>query len=370
MRVVALLPAAGRGERFGRDKLEMPLGGRPIWRWGYDLLSSHPRIAEVLVIGERNGVRWTPGGATRQTSVAQGLAQVGPDVDAVLIHDAARPFLSEALVDRVLDALADHPSVAAVLPVVDTIRESSPLGTTVLDRSRLWTMQTPQAARTDLLRRALSESQGDYTDDVAALEAIGIETHFVQGERRNFKITTEEDYWMATTLIDRATDAPSVLEFRTGLGYDVHAFSADPDRPLWLGCVRFEGAPGLLGHSDADAVAHAVVDAILGAAGLGDIGVHFPNDDLRWKDAPSALFLTEAATLVRNVGWALVHIDVSVLAEKPRIMVRRDEMCAAMAEALGIEANRISIKATTNEGLGAIGRGEGIAAFAIANLSR
>ncbi|HRF58916.1 MAG TPA: 2-C-methyl-D-erythritol 2,4-cyclodiphosphate synthase [Fimbriimonadaceae bacterium] len=368
MRVVALLPAAGRGERFGRDKLEMPLGGRPLWRWSYDLLASHPRIAHVVVIGERTGVPWVPGGATRQASVTQGLAHVG-DADAVLIHDAARPFLTSTLIDRVLDALAEHPSVAAAVPVTDTIRATTEAGVTILDRSRLLAMQTPQAARVELLRRALAEA-GEFTDDVGALEAIGIATHFVLGERRNFKITAEEDYWMATTLIDRATDAPRVLETRTGLGYDVHAFSTDLLRPLWLGGVRFEGTPGLLGHSDADVVAHAVVDAILGAAGLGDIGVHFANDDARWKDAPSALFLKEAATMVRTEGWALIHIDVSVLAEKPRIMVRRNEMCAAIAEALGIEANRISIKATTNEGLGAIGRGEGIAAFAVATLSR
>ena len=205
----------------------------------------------------------------------------------------------------------------------------------------------------------------NQTDDLALLDAVRIGYELVSGDRRNFKVTTEEDYRMAQAMVE----SPRQTENRTGLGYDVHAFSTDSTRPLFLGGVEFPG-PGLEGHSDADALLHAVVDALLGAASLGDIGVHFPPSDSQWKDRASRHFLTEAQRMIAAEGWSVVNVDATVLAEHPKIMGRREEICGSIASALGIERNRVSIKATTHERLGAIGRGEGIAAMAIATLSR
>ena len=219
-------------------------------------------------------------------------------------------------------------------------------------------MQTPQAAHTDLLRRAHEAATTDVTDDMALLEAIGVHPTLVHGDPQNMKITTPADLLRL----------PS--ETRTGMGYDVHSFSTDPSRVLMLGGVAFPDHPALEGHSDADALLHAAVDALLGAAAMGDIGVHFPPSDEQWRGRASLHFLGHAAALLREGGWSVVNVDMTVIAESPKVMKRSAEVRETVASALGIEMDRVSLKATTNERMGFVGRGEGIAALAIATIRR
>lgn len=369
LRVVAVVLAAGRGTRFGHDKTLIPLAGKPLWRHAFDTLHAHPKIDAVGLIGspqnldvlrtETRALFVEVGGDTRTESSrrAAELAQGG----VVLIHDAARPFVTAGVIDRVVDALADHPAVAPAVPVVDTIRWVSASGTKTPPRSELFAMQTPQGAHRNALLAAYSKSTGEFTDEMALMESVGITPKLVEGDPRNFKVTTPDDYAHALRLMGEG-------ETRTGFGYDIHAF-ATGGRPLVLGGVPLEG-PGLDGHSDADVILHAATDALLGAAAMGDIGQHFPNTDPRWRGESSVTFLRHAAQLLRDEGWTLVNLDVTVLAEAPKVMPHAAAMQVTISTALGIETSRVSIKATTNEGLGAIGRKEGIAAMATATIRR
>lgn len=370
MRTVAVVLAGGTGVRFGADKTLISLRGKPLWRYAFDTFQCHPGIDGVGVIGSDQNLdelgRSAPealfvrrGGETRTGSSRQAVDAV--ECERILIHDAARPLLTPAVIDRVLAALDDGKvAVAPAIPVTDTIRRVVDGRTETPNREHLFAMQTPQAAVHTVLKKAYSECKGEFTDEMALLESIGIQPTLVAGEPRNFKVTTSEDLITAAAHLG----APEV---RTGLGYDIHAVSSDPDRPMLLGGVRFQG-PGLEGHSDADVVLHAVTDALLGAAGLGDIGLHFPNTEERWRNASSVHFLQRAACLLAEQGWQVLHVDVSLIAEFPKVMPRAAEMRRSMAQAMGIEDARVSIKATTNERLGAIGRNEGIAAFAVATV--
>lgn len=368
MRVYAVILAAGRGERFGSDKVLEPLGGRPVWKWSYDLFRSCTEIAGVgLVCSAANleSIRAlasdatfiVEGGSNRQESSRIGV-QDCEGADAVLIHDGARPFVSSELLFRVLEGLKAG-AAAAAIPVVDTLRIRQTGA--VVPREELVAMQTPQGARRDWLLEAHRQADQIYTDDVALLQAAGYRVKLVDGDPENFKITTQYD-------LARARRA--VSETRTGLGYDVHRFSSDPERRLYLGGVHFPEGPSLEGHSDADVVLHSVVDALLGAAALGDIGQHFPPSEARWRGESSLTFLRHAAGLLAEGGWSVANVDVAILAERPRVMGRAVEMRECMAGVLGISVDRVSVKATTNEGLGSIGRGEGIAAFATATIVR
>ncbi len=368
MKVGAVILAAGRGSRFGSDKVRARLGGKPVWRWSLDTFASHPLVSQVvLVCSPENlsyfqeqvdqGVHIVEGGETRQDSCRAGCLALG-DAGIVLVQDAARPFTSAELISNVIAATERSGASAPTVPVVDTLRT---LTGEMVDRSKFVAMQTPQGALLTDLLDAHRQVTDQLTDDVALMERIGFKPEFVSGDPANFKITTEDD-------LARARAVVGYRETRTGFGYDIHRFSDDPSRPLMIGGVQFDGM-GLEGHSDADALLHAIVDACLGAAGLGDIGVHFPNDDQRWKDRASVYFLSEAATLLRQEGWQIVNIDASVVSEAPKIMPKADQMRHAIAAAIGCEARRISLKATTNERLGAIGRSEGLAAFAVATIT-
>jgi 2-C-methyl-D-erythritol 4-phosphate cytidylyltransferase / 2-C-methyl-D-erythritol 2,4-cyclodiphosphate synthase len=374
MSAVAVLLAAGRGDRFGADKTWSSLGGRPLWRFAYDALAAHPDLeGVVLVVPEdgveafrRSGVRplaLVAGGSTRQESARRGLEAAPDDAEVVLFHDAARPFLPARIVTDVVAATRRSGAAAPAVPVADTIKMRGDDGVSTLDRGRLVAVQTPQGARADLLRRAYAAADREFTDDLAMLEAIGIQPELTAGDPDLFKVTHPQD-------LRRAEGVLGPAEVRTGMGYDIHAVSPDPTRPLFLGGVRFEGHPGLEGHSDADVLLHAATDALLGAAALGDIGVHFPNTDARWKDQPSMTFLSHAGQLLTAAGWSIVNVDATLLAESPKIMGRAAEIRGQMGEALGIEPGRISVKATTNERLGAIGRSEGMAAMAVATIRR
>lgn len=362
---VAAILAAGRGLRYGADKLAVRLHGRPIWRWAYEAYANHPSIDRVLLVasegnrGELSQAGETIlGGVTRQESSRAAL-EAAVDADLLVIHDGARPFVSEELISRVVEAAHRDGAAAAALPVTDTIKEVVGGQIRTLDRSRLWAMQTPQAARPDLLRRAHAAAD-EVTDDMAMLEAIGISPTLISGDPRNVKITTPDD--LARLGIGGET--------RTGMGYDVHAFSTDASRTLMLGGVAFPDHPALEGHSDADALLHAATDALLGAAAMGDIGIHFPPSDERWRGAPSLGFLRHAAALLAAEGWSILHLDMTVIAESPKVMKRALEIRAVVADALKVAVDRVSLKATTNEKMGFVGRGEGIASLAVATIHR
>ena len=365
MSVVAAILAAGCGSRFGSDKLALRIQGKPVWRWSFDAYAGHPSIDRVILVGREDTLAEFSlageailGGATRQASARAALDAAG-DAEIVVFHDGARPFVSADLISRVVKAAQRNGAAAAALPVTDTIKEVSPTEVRTLDRSRLWAMQTPQAARADLLRRAHLAATSDATDDMALLEAIGVSPTLVTGEPENIKITTPAD-------VARL----GMGETRTGMGYDVHSFSTDPSRVLMLGGVAFPDHPALEGHSDADALLHAATDALLGAAAMGDIGVHFPPSDEQWRGRASLHFLGHAASLLADAGWSVVHLDMTVIAESPKVMKRAEEIRSVVAGALGITAERVSLKATTNERMGFVGRGEGIAALAVATIRR
>ncbi|HEY0867815.1 MAG TPA: 2-C-methyl-D-erythritol 2,4-cyclodiphosphate synthase [Fimbriimonas sp.] len=364
MKVAAAILAAGRGTRFGGDKTEERLGNRKVWEWSFDTFRTHPEVDHVfLVTTPEKASRYggVVGGDTRQASSYEAV-RASEGFDVLLIHDAARPFVSHGVIDRVLEGIGQATAAGAALPVSDTIKEMGDGRIRTLDRSHLWAMQTPQGAYWDVLNQAHLRATAEWTDEMALVEALGVHPMLVNGDPANFKITTPEDLVRARSLVESET--------RTGIGYDIHAFSDDPKRTLFLGGVAFEGSPALEGHSDADVLLHAMTDALLGAAGMGDIGLLFPNTDPRWKDCPSLHFLESARDELSKSGWRVVHLDATVIAETPKVMARASEIRHKVADALRIEVDRVSLKATTNEGLGAIGRSEGIAAFAVATIRR
>jgi 2-C-methyl-D-erythritol 4-phosphate cytidylyltransferase/2-C-methyl-D-erythritol 2,4-cyclodiphosphate synthase len=304
------------------------------------------------------------GGATRQESGRLGLESLDAlDPHDVLIHDAARPFASPALVNRVLDALATAEAVVPLLPVIDTLKRIE--GGTVTagpPRQDLGRAQTPQGFRYRAILAAHRAAIGrELTDDAAVAEAAGLNVRWVEGEERNFKVTTADDLRVARLLAGRPRTT------RTGLGYDVHAFAEG--RPLILGGIAIPYERGLLGHSDADAVLHALTDSLLGTIGAGDIGQHFPPSDPRWRDADSAVFLAHARALVEAAGGRIEHVDLVVICERPKIGPHRSAMATRIGNLLGLPVGRVGIKATTSEGLGFTGRGEGIAVQSVATVS-
>lgn len=362
----AVILAAGSSIRFGSDKLSIQIGGEPVWLRSYRAFRTHPEVAFCGIVTSADRVEAVKaacpdadfvvaGGETRQESARNGVLQL--PCEFALIHDAARPFVSASLISSVIAAARERGASCPALPVTDTIKQSKGDQVETLHRPDLHAVQTPQAARVADLLRAYDENPDNATDDLAILERFGIFPLFVPGDFANIKIT-------------RPNDLPNQMETRTGLGYDIHAFSHDPERRMFLGGVEFDDRPGLEGHSDADVLLHAVTDALLGSIGADDIGVHFPNTDPRWKNVSSLEFLRHAAQILKESGWSVVNLDSTVLAERPKIMVRRMEIREKIAQAIGIDIERVSVKATTQEKLGAIGRGEGIAAFATATVAR
>jgi len=385
----ALIVAAGRGARAGREGLAPKqfalLAGRPVLRHSLDAFAASAGIANITVVihaddrdlydaaaGPHLPNLGDPvlGGATRQQSVLAGLeslAHAGPDY--VLIHDAARPLVTPAIVARVLAALATHDGAIAAEPLADTLKRDAGAGrvAATLARDGLWKAQTPQGFRFAPIlaahRRAAAEGRADFTDDAAIAEWAGLDVALVAGSALNFKLTTAEDMTMAERLIGAAS--PS-FETRTGTGFDVHAFC--PGDHVWLAGVRIAHDHGLEGHSDADAPLHALTDALLGAIGDGDIGQHFPPSDPAWRGAASRLFVEDAARRVAARGGRIVNVDLTLLCEVPRIGPHREAMRAAVAGMLGIAVERVAIKATTTERLGFTGRKEGLAALATATV--
>jgi len=329
-----------------------------------DILASPPDYLRSA----RKRIELVAGGERRQDSVARAFARVPDSADLVVIHDAARPLVSQDLIARTLDAAAAHGAAIAALPATDTVKQSNREGVIIgtLPRSEIYLAQTPQAFRRRVLQDALASAHaGDATDEATLAERAGHPVHLVTGDARNVKVTTPDDLDAAERFLGRGHDP---LTIRIGVGYDLHRLVAG--RPLVLGGVRIPFEKGLLGHSDADAVCHAVTDAILGAAGAGDIGRHFPDTDPAWKDADSLVLLTRAAAIVRAGGFAVANVDVVVIAERPKLVPHLAGMCAALARALGVDDSRVSVKGKTNEGVGAEGAGDAIAVHAVALVAR
>ncbi len=380
-RVGAIVAAGGSGTRAGVAKQWLVLGGETVLRRSTRSLASCDlvdRLVAVVPAGDEERARAdlsslgkpvqvVTGGPARSDSVRNGLA-VLQDCAVLLVHDAARPFAGPALARHVALAAASDGAALAAVRSTDTVKRSGapdeqrPAVTETIDRRTVWLAQTPQGFRRALLERAFTAagpSAAHATDECALVERLGEKVTLVPGDPDNFKITTTDDVGRARARLE----AP----FAMGIGYDVHPFAAG--RRLILGGVEFDGE-GLMGHSDADIYAHAICDAILGAAGLGDIGRHFPDTDARWKGVSSLVLLRTVAEKVAEQGWRVANCDVTLAARRPKIAPRADEMCRRLAEALGIPARQVNVKATTGEKLGFVGRGEGIAAHAVALLAR
>jgi len=377
-RIAVLIVAAGRGERAGgaTPKQYRPLCGVPILRRSADAFLMRADVTKLVVVSAEtyrdlslSMLKGTTadvviGGDTRQASVALGLEALAGDApDFVLIHDAARPLVSQAVIARVIAALAEgHDAAIPLLSVADTLKSHGAGGWTTVPRDGLLRAQTPQGFRYDAIRRA-HQAHGALavTDDMALAEAAGLKIAAVAGEETNMKITTPEDFDHAGRLV-----AGSMAEFRTGMGFDAHRFTTGDH--VWLCGVKIAHDHALEGHSDADAGLHALTDAILGAIGEGDIGQHFPPTNEKWRGAPSSLFLAHAVDLVHAKGGAVVHCDITLICERPKIAPHRDAMRARVAEILKLDIARVSIKATTTEGMGFTGRREGLAAQAITTV--
>ena len=377
--VAVLVVAAGKGERAGGavPKQYAPLLGKPILHWTLEAFARHPRVTSIQVAigpGQEQlyaaaveGLDLLPpivGGATRQESVHRGLealANAAPDM--VLIQDAARPLVSDRVIDGVIAALESGADGAVpLLAVADTLKRHDNGKWRTVPREGLHRAQTPQGFRfAKILRAHRHYATQDVTDDMALAELAGLHIAAVAGEDGNMKVTTPEDFALAEAHL-RAR----LGESRTGMGYDVHRFA--PGDHVWLCGIKVPHDHALEGHSDADAGLHALTDAILGAIGEGDIGQHFPPSDERWRGAPSWKFLDHAASLVRNKGGAITHCDVTVICERPKVGPHREAMRARIAQILMLDISRVSVKATTTEGLGFEGRREGLAAQAVATV--
>ncbi len=433
-----VLPGAGQARRFGSDqnKIWATLAGRSVLAWTLQAFQDHAGVDSITLVGNKNDLAQlreiaggfakaqtvVEGGASRAESVRNGLNAVPADSDLVLVHDAARPLISSDVIDRVIEATARVGCAVPGLPLSDTVKrvDADGLVRATIPRTLtkagetlagLTTVQTPQGARTALLKQAYARYDwgwGEPTDEASLIEALGEPVQVVTGEAINIKITRAEDLQLAERLgtelfaasgahsptkttdldtgatqstslngIAQPTTLPVVStlspfpEYRTGFGYDVHAFAGvQANRRLFLGGVEIPHDRGLEGHSDADVLLHAVCDALLGAASLGDIGILFPNTDDTYKGIASLKLLQICAERLNEASWRVVNVDATVVAEAPKLMPHRVTMQQTMASCLGIEAERISVKATTSEQLGFIGRREGIEASAIATVVR
>lgn len=384
MFVSAIIAAGGQGLRLGADRPKqfLDIGGRSMLAASVAALAASDRIDEVVVAvppdhlavvaaGWPAGgkpIRFVAGGARRQDSVANAFAGASSAADLIVIHDAARPFVTQELIARTIDAARAHGAAIAALPVRDTVKQagaavadgSRPIGATI-PRESVFLAQTPQAFRRDVLARALEEGrQVEATDEAMLVERLGLPVHVVEGDPRNMKITTPQD--LAT-----ARAAAPAGQVRIGHGYDLHRLA--PGRPLILAGVTIPYELGLDGHSDADIVCHAVTDAVLGAAALGDIGRLFPDTDPAWKGADSIKLLEGAMARVREAGCRVVNVDVTVIAQRPKLLPYLERMRENLAAALGVEAGAVSVKGKTNEGVDSMGRGESMAAHAVALLT-
>ena len=385
MHVTAIIAAAGESRRLGAalPKQLLEIGGRTILERSVAAFAGHDRVNEVIVVLPASlaaappewltasrpapGVRIVAGGERRQDSVANAFDRVPAHSDVVLVHDAARPFVSTELISRAIDAAAEYGAAIVALPVRDTVKRveaagGHPVITGTIPRETIYLAQTPQAFRRDVLRAAvaLGRSGVDATDESMLAEQAGHRVHVVEGDPKNVKITTPGDLEAARQGLRSEGGG------RVGTGYDLHRLV--DGRPLIIGGVTIPCDKGALGHSDADVVCHAVIDAVLGAACAGNVGQHYPDTDPQWKGASSIAMLRDALGHVTGRGLAVENVDVTVVLERPTIAPFIPEIRTSLADALGVDPERISVKGKTNEGVDAVGRGEAIAAHAVALL--
>lgn len=396
--VSAIVPAAGKGSRMGLEgpgKQFVYLGGKPVLAHTLMALEGSAEIDGIILVTRQDQVSlgWqvvndygigkvqavVPGGATRQESVWAGLRHVSSDTEIVVVHDGARPLVDTQLIDAAIGGARDYGAVGVAVPVKDTIkvRDETGLVISTPPRGSLWAIQTPQAFRYELLLAAHTKAKASGyigTDDCGLVEELGKPVRLIQGSYRNIKITTPEDINIAEALLsvdrDRVsgkTDQPPVP--RVGWGYDVHRLVKG--RPLILGGVEIPYDKGLLGHSDADVLLHSLMDSLLGAMALGDIGQHFPDTEKRWQGANSLHLLSQVKEIITRSSaspLSISHIDCMIIAERPRLAPFIPRMRLNIAETLGLTPGQVSIKATTNEGLGSVGQGEAIVAHAVATI--
>jgi 2-C-methyl-D-erythritol 4-phosphate cytidylyltransferase/2-C-methyl-D-erythritol 2,4-cyclodiphosphate synthase len=387
MHVTAIIAAGGAGRRLGAGipKQLLEIGGRTILQRSVEAFSAHPRVTDVIVAlpgplaasppGWLAAARVVAGGDTRQASVANAFDAVAAHAQIVLVHDAARPFVSPQVISRAIDGANEHGAAIAAIRVHDTVKRVEGTGegypsriVETLPREAIVLAQTPQAFKRAVLAKAvaLGRTGVEATDEAQLAERAGYAVHVVAGDGANVKITTAADLESARATI--VGGASNIAVRRTGIGYDLHRLVEG--RPLILGGVSVPSDRGALGHSDADVVCHAVTDAILGAARAGDIGHHYPDTDRRWKGAASTALLRDAVAIVASAGFAVENVDVVVVLEHPKLGPYKAEMERQLAEAIGILPDAVSVKAKTNEGVDAVGRGEAVAAHAVALLSR
>lgn len=375
-RIAALIVAAGNGTRAGGGlpKQFAPLAGKPMVAHSHAALAAHPAVAQVRVaigVGQESlieaalgAVPTTVGGATRRQSVLNGLEAIAASggADLVLIHDAARPFLSAGVIDRLIAALSDHPGAVPVLPVTDTLSQGGATLGAIVPRDGLYRVQTPQAFHFDAILAAHRQwpADEDASDDAQMLRRFGGGVAMVEGDPMLEKVTYAADFASAESRRE------GQLRSRSASGFDVHRLEAGEE--LWLGGVLIPHDKGLSGHSDADVALHAITDALLGTIAEGDIGTHFPPSDPQWRGAASYRFLQHAAGLIVARGGTIDFIDLTLICEAPKIGPHRQAMRDRIADLLALRPDQVSIKATTTERLGFAGRGEGIAAQAIATV--
>ena len=383
MHVTAIIAAGGTGRRLGAavPKQLLEIGGRTMLERSVEAFASHPRVTDVIValppdlmaapppwLAALPDVRCVAGGARRQDSVAAAFDTVPQLADVVLVHDAARPFVSTELIDRCIESAWRFGGAIAAVPAIDTVKRVKPDGpapviTGTVPRESIYLAQTPQGFRRNVLADAVAAGRAGVagTDEAALAEHAGHAVRVVEGDPANVKITTAADWEQAQKRLASASVS------RVGTGYDLHRLVEG--RALIIGGVVIPFEKGALGHSDADVACHAATDAILGAASLGDIGAHFPDSDPRWKDASSIELLRLAAALVRGAGYRIVNVDVVVVLERPKIAPHKQAIRQGLADAIGIDIETVSVKGKTNEGVDAVGRGEAIAAHAVAMIS-
>ena len=395
MHTTAIIAAGGRGRRLGAavPKQLLAIGGWPMLQLSVEAFAAHPRVTDLVVVlppdvaanppeylrRPDGRIRVVAGGERRQDSVALGLAATDEKAEIVVVHDAARPFLDAALIDRAIDGAISSGAAVCAVRAHDTVKvaeRQAPGGgdaiwiSATLPRDAVFLAQTPQAFRRSVLADAVRLGQAGVvaTDEAFLAEQAGHRVRLVEGSSRNIKITSPEDLAVAQTLMADAGPRTPDSGLRVGLGYDLHRLVEG--RRLILGGVEIPFDRGLLGHSDADALCHAITDAILGACGTGDIGRHFPDDDERWRDAPSTDLLRRAVCLVRDRGFAVHNVDAVVIAERPKLSPHLPAIAGRLADVLQVGADDVSVKGKTGEGLGEIGRGEAIAVHAVALVRR
>lgn len=386
MKTVAIIPAGGSGKRLGSEtpKQYLSLQSVPVLVHTLLVFQESAAIQEIVLVVPEDDLTFVrervvkkyelrkvsavvSGGRERQDSVRNGFLAITNACDVVVIHDGVRPFVTRDMIERVVEAAAGEGAAAAGVRAKDTIKETTAenIVTATLPRSRLWQTQTPQAFQYDLLRRAFAKAGDDGyygTDDASLVERTGAKVRMVAGSYENIKITTPEDLTVAQALMKERMKEK--INYRSGLGYDSHRFA--PGRKLILGGVEIPCDRGLAGHSDADALLHAVCDALLGMAGAGDIGRHFPDTDPAYKDISSLVLLERVKHVIESKGLSIHNIDATVILEKPKLAPYAAAMAASIAKTLDIPEAAVSVKAKTNEGMGFVGREEGIAVLAIA----